>query len=111
MKAKFIVPVSFVTGILISLLEFLCTGQIYLPTIVYITGIDSLRVKALFYLILYNFSFVLPMIAIFMIAYKTNTSRKISEFLNIRLKGIKLAISGLFLFLAGYFWIYTWSIF
>lgn len=111
MKMRYLIPVAFVAGILISLLEFLCTGQIYLPTIVYITGVPYLRAKALYFLVLYNLSFVLPMVIIFVIAYKTNTSRKVSEYLHTRLSGIKLALTGLFALLAIYMWILTCKFF
>ncbi len=111
MNLGFLIPVSFLVGVLISFLEFLCTGQIYLPTIVYITGVDTLRIKALFYLVLYNLSFVLPMIIILIAAYKTNTSRIVAEYLNTRLKGIKLVATGLFVLLGCYMWVLTFKFF
>lgn len=111
MRKRFLILAAFIVGILLSLLEFMCTGQIYLPTIVYITGVASLQRRALFFLLLYNLAFVFPMVIIFVAAYKTNTSRIISEYLNTRLRGIKLAVTGLFLLLSCYLWILTFRFF
>jgi len=49
-----------VTGFIVSLLELACTGQIYLPTIMFISTIPDLKVNALFYLLFYNLMFVDP---------------------------------------------------
>lgn len=111
MRQRFLILAAFFVGILLSFLEFMCTGQIYLPTIVYITGVASLQQRALFYLLLYNLAFVLPMVVIFVVAYKTNTSRIVAEYLNTRLIGIKLAATGLFLLLSCYLWVLTFRVF
>ncbi|MCB1089593.1 MAG: hypothetical protein KDM63_21315, partial [Verrucomicrobiae bacterium] len=51
---RFVVA-AFLSGIVISLLELACTGQVYLPTIIYAmkTGAD----KAVWFLLLYNIAF------------------------------------------------------
>ncbi len=107
MSMKFLIPVSFLTGILISFLEFMCTGQVYLPTIVYIMGVPELKVQGLLSLIVYNIAFVSPMIVIFIVAYRTNTSKVVADFIYGRLKEIKLLLTILFVGLAIYFWIYS----
>lgn len=56
---------SAVCGFLVTLLESVCTGQLYFPTIAYIWRIPGLRVRALGYLALYNLAFVAPLIAVF----------------------------------------------
>lgn len=111
MRQRFLILAAFFVGILLSFLEFMCTGQIYLPTIVYITGVASLQQRAFFYLLLYNLAFVFPMVVIFVVAYKTNTSRIVAEYLNTRLIGIKLAATGLFLLLSCYLWVLTFRVF
>jgi len=59
-----LIAVIFV-GILISILEFGCTGQIYLPTIVYVMGIERFKAKALVDILIYNIMFIIPLVVIF----------------------------------------------
>jgi thiol-disulfide isomerase/thioredoxin len=63
-----------VTGFIVSLLELACTGQIYLPTIMFISTIPDLKVNALFYLLFYNLMFVVPLVLVFSFTYWGTTS-------------------------------------
>jgi cytochrome c biogenesis protein CcdA len=56
---------SFVTGLLVSILEAVCTGQVYLPTIAYVLKRTHLWVEALGYLLLYNIMFIAPLFVVF----------------------------------------------
>ena len=60
---------SIVTGFLVTLLEAICTGQMYIPYIVAMTQNSSLRVAGYLYLIFYNFLFVLPLLIVMVLAY------------------------------------------
>lgn len=99
------VPVAFVTGAAISVIELACTGQVYLPTILFVLGVPGLRVRAGLYLLLYNLMFVLPLVVVFLLAYFGTTSQQLGQFINRRAATIKLATAGLFLLLAG--WLVT----
>ncbi|WP_395736445.1 cytochrome c biogenesis protein CcdA [Prosthecobacter sp.] len=77
-KSSRFVIAAFVSGIVISLLELACTGQVYLPTIIYMMKQGSLGAVA--YLLLYNVAFVLPLIAIFILAWLGMTSDALIEF-------------------------------
>jgi thiol-disulfide isomerase/thioredoxin len=89
------------SGFIISLLEFTCTGQVYLPTILFVTNIPSLRTSAIAYLILYNLMFILPLLIIFAIVYWGVTSEQLALFLKKRSSTIKLLTALLFFGLAG----------
>ena len=88
-------------GFVISLLEFTCTGQVYLPTILFVTNIPSLKVSALSYLILYNVMFVLPLLMIFGVVYWGVSSEQLAFFLQKKTASIKLYTALLFFVLAG----------
>ncbi len=88
-------------GFLVSLLEFTCTGQVYLPTILFVTNIPSLKSSAVSYLLLYNFMFIVPLLIIFGIVYWGVTSEQLAFFLQKRASSIKLYTSLLFFALAG----------
>jgi len=88
---------TFIVGFLISLLEAICTGQVYLPTIVFILKEPSLRVKAWFFLLLYNFMFVVPLLLILLFVVLGSSSKKIEEFFRKRLGLVKILMFILFL--------------
>jgi hypothetical protein len=88
-------------GFMISLLEFACTGQVYLPTILFVTNIPSLKTSAFSYLMLYNVMFIVPLLIIFGISYWGVTSEQLSFFLKKRAPTIKLVTTLLFFTLAG----------
>jgi glutaredoxin len=88
-------------GFIVSLLEFTCTGQVYLPTILFVANIPSLRTSALSYLILYNLMFITPLLIIFGVVYWGITSEQLALFLKKRASSIKLLTSLLFFALAG----------
>jgi thiol-disulfide isomerase/thioredoxin len=69
---------AFGTGVLVSVFELACTGQVYLPTIVFVTGVSELRWTAMAYLVLYNVMFVVPLIAVFAVAYLGTSSRQLA---------------------------------
>jgi thiol-disulfide isomerase/thioredoxin len=88
-------------GFLVTLFQSTCTSQVYLPTILFVTNIPSLRGSAVLYLILYNFVYVLPLLVIFGIVYWGVTSEQLSFFLQKRASTIKLLTSIFFFVLAG----------
>jgi cytochrome c biogenesis protein CcdA len=97
---------TFVAGFLVSLLELACTGQVYLPTIIFVTGIPELRMNGVFYLLLYNLMFILPLVAIFILTFYGTTSLQFSRFLRANAATVRLltallfAILGVWLILA-----------
>jgi cytochrome c biogenesis protein CcdA len=94
------VPVSFVTGVVISVIELACTGQVYLPTIIFVLGVPGLQARAGLYLVLYNLIFILPLVVVFLLAYFGTTSQQLGQFINRRAATVKLATAGLFVLLA-----------
>mgnify|MGYP002681940393 FL=1 len=91
---------AFITGILISFLELACTGQVYLPTIIFVSSMPELRLQAVTYLILYNILFILPLVVVFVLAYFGTTSRDLTAFLQKHAAAVKIGMMILFLSLA-----------
>jgi cytochrome c biogenesis protein CcdA/glutaredoxin len=96
------VPAAFVTGMAISIIELACTGQVYLPTIIFVLGVPELKARATSYLVLYNLMFVLPLVVVFVLAYFGTTSEQLGQFINRRAATVKLLTAGLFSVLAGW---------
>ncbi len=88
-------------GFIVSVVEFACTGQVYLPTILFVANIPSLKASAISYLLLYNFMFIVPLLIIFGIVCWGVTSEQLAFFLKKRASSIKLFTSLLFFALAG----------
>lgn len=93
-------------GFIVTLLQSTCTSQVYLPTILFVTHIPSLRSSALLYIFLYNLVYILPLVAIFTIVYWGTTSEQLSFILQRRTSTIKLW-TALFFFILGGILIFT----
>ncbi len=101
-RSEHLVVGAFVTGAVISVLELVCTGQVYLPTIVFVMGVSSLRTHAFFYLFLYNLLFVLPLAFVFLVSLMGVTSQQMGAVMEAHMGGVKLALGLFFLFLCGF---------
>ncbi len=91
-RARAFVAGAFVTGVVISFLELACTGQVYLPTIIFVTSIPEMRARAIAYLLLYNVLFTLPLVVVFVLAYYGTTSRDLTRFLQRNAAAVKLGM-------------------
>ena len=88
-------------GFVVTLLQSTCTSQVYLPTLLFVTNIPSLRGSAVLYLILYNLIYILPLLVIFGVVYWGITSEQLSFFIQKRVSTIKLLTAIFFFALAG----------
>jgi cytochrome c biogenesis protein CcdA len=86
-----------VAGFTVSLLEFACTGQVYLPTITYMA---SRKVEALGYLLFYNSFFILPLLAVFGAVYFGVSSKTVAQIMESRVGTVKLVLAVVF-FIVG----------
>jgi len=101
-KASSYVIGAFVTGLLISLLELACTGQIYLPVIISMSSVPAMRGQAMLYLVLYNLMFIVPLIVVFILAFYGTTSKQFTEFLRKHAGAVKIGMAIVFLILAAW---------
>ena len=85
---------SITVGFLVSVLESLCTGQVYLPTILFVTRSPDLRTRALGFLLLYNVMFILPLVAVLALAYYGVKPERLGGLLRRHLGAAKLAMAG-----------------
>jgi len=103
-----LVLIAFIVGFVVSVLESVCTGQVYFPTVAFISGLPGIvRLKVLSYLFIYNFSFIVPLIIIFLLSLAGITSQEFNRFLKIHIGKIKIFTACLF-FLLGYILIFLY---
>jgi len=93
---------AFATGLGISLLEFVCTGQILLPIMAVIKSASSMRATAIGYLILYTSMFILPLLIILGLFYKGFSSQKLGEMQKQRQGLVKLLTAIVLGFVGAY---------
>ena len=106
-RARAFVAVAFVSGFVISLIELACTGQVYLPTIIYVLSQPDLAAQAFLYLVLYCLMFIAPLIVVFVLSYFGTSSEQLGQFVNKHTATIKLITALVFIVLA--LWM-TWSL-
>jgi hypothetical protein len=94
------VAVAFATGFIISLIELACTGQVYLPTILFVMSVPEMRAKAVSYLLLYNILFIIPLVVVFGLAYAGTSSQKMAAFVSKQTATVKLLTAAIFFVLA-----------
>ncbi|MFC1570855.1 hypothetical protein ACFL4E_03630, partial [Candidatus Omnitrophota bacterium] len=87
---------AFSVGIMVSVLEMVCTGQVYLPTLVYIMKNSDYRLHAFLYILLYNFMFILPLIAILCLFLLGAQPGNFNSFLKKHIGTLKLAMAVIF---------------
>ncbi len=100
-RAKYLVPAGFVTGIFISGLELICTGQIYLPVIQLMSRGAGGGFAAWLWLAVYNVGFILPLVVVFILVGLGSTSEGLTRLLKRHLPATKVATAAFFLLLAG----------
>lgn len=66
--ARLLIPSMLAAGVAVTLLESLCTGQIYLPTLALVARASPSPWRALGYLAGYNLMFILPLLAVLALA-------------------------------------------
>ena len=100
MANRNIVMGAFGLGFGVSVFELVCTGQMYLPTIIYMIKSSEARPKALCYLSFYNLMFIFPLIVIFMLVYFGLSWQRLYEFLSRKIPILKLSLAIVFFLLA-----------
>ena len=98
---KLLILFSILLGFITSIGEFLCTGQIYLTTILYVLNKETIfNIKALLFFIVYNLAFISPSIILTLILYKGKELFEVSELLRDKMKIIKLINTIIFIVFA-----------
>lgn len=83
-------------GFIVSILESICTGQMYLPTIIYVLGFAKLKARAIGYLLLYNLMFILPLVGVFMLGLFGMTSEGFARLARKHMAKVKIVTSAVF---------------
>jgi cytochrome c biogenesis protein CcdA len=85
-------------GAAVSMLEFVCTGQVYLPTLVYIARTAPAEGSVL--LLLYNLAFMVPILVVLGLIFFGLSQVRLAELVKDRAVAVKVGTACLFLFLS-----------
>ena len=99
---------AFAIGFAVSIIQLTCTSPLYIGVTFLIHDVPELRTNAFLYLLLYNLAYIVPLVAIFILAYLGTSSHQFARFVDRHTATIKLATALLFLVLAGWL-IYVWA--
>jgi len=104
MKGNRLIIGTIITGFLVTLLEAVCTGQVYLPTIVLMSqsSDNSMKLIGWLYLIMYNFIFVVPLLAVMVAAYYGMKWTDLSKLMQKHMTLVKLLLGVVMIGLALY---------
>jgi len=83
--------------VIVSLLELACTGQVYLPTILFVVRTSPTTSSALPWLLLYNLAFIIPLITIFGLYACGLRSQTLNAWFNRHAILAKLLLSAIFI--------------
>jgi cytochrome c biogenesis protein CcdA/glutaredoxin len=95
-RATHFVLAAFVIGFLVSLQELFCTGQVYLPTLIYMSRLSTYKTLAILYLVLYNLLFIVPLVIVFLLVYWGVTSEVIANWMKKNLGTMKILMAIIF---------------
>ena len=101
------VAMALVTGFVVSLIELACTGQVYYPTIVYMTSVPEFASRAFLFLVLYCLMFIIPLIIVFLLSYFGTSSEQLGLFVARHIATVKALTALVFVGLA--LWM-TWTL-
>lgn len=100
--SKYLIIVMLLLGMVLAFGEFLCTGQIYLTSILVLVQSDNASLISVVYLLVYSFAFIVPLLAITIFVYFGKKTFDLSEVLLEKLPFIKIASSILFILFGMY---------
>jgi hypothetical protein len=86
-----------VLGLLVTVFEFSCTGQVYLPVIIHLARIDR---RAVWLLAGHNAAFIVPLIGVFTATCLGVSIEGIARFFSRHVAATKLALAVVFALLA-----------
>jgi cytochrome c biogenesis protein CcdA len=93
------------TGVIVALLELACTGQIYFPAIAYMVQSGAGNGPQVFWLLLYNLAFILPLAGILGLAIAGVKQQRVREWFSRHIAAGKLFMALLFFLLAALIWV------
>lgn len=94
-----VVGTGLVCGVVVTLLDSLCTGQVYVPVLALLAGEAGWSLRAIALLALYNLAFIAPLVAVFVLAAFGAGSERMARWSKRNVVPSKIALGIVFLIL------------
>jgi cytochrome c biogenesis protein CcdA/glutaredoxin len=102
LKSRYLIPGAFLIGVFVTIIESVCTGQIYIPVLaLMIKNNEPGSYKWISYLLLYNLMFIIPLIVIFLCVWHGTTMKTLLDWSRQNVVFGKIAMGIFFLLMAG----------
>ncbi len=92
------------SGFLVSVIELACTGQVYLPTLVYMNQ-SALSSWSVFLLLLYNVGFIFPLVLVFVLYLFGLRHERLRAWYGSRIVLVRILTAVLFLVMGFAVWV------
>lgn len=92
---------SLIIGASVTALESVCTGQVYVPTLVMVIKNGQGGIDSLFYLILYNLMFMVPIVTVFLLTLQGLKTASLMQWSMRNVVVSKVLLGFFFVFMAG----------
>jgi hypothetical protein len=101
LKYRRLLPAAFVLGILVTALESVCTGQVYVPTLALLAKAEGPASRGFALLLLYNLMFIAPLVALFILVWRGLGTPRLLAWSRRHVVPAKILLGLLFLALAA----------
>jgi len=100
---------TLVLGFVVALLEFPCTGQVYVPIATMLSS-DAFRASGVRWLLLYNLCFIIPLIIVFVGVFFGLTSERLTSVFQKHMAKVKFGLAGVFLLMFVFMLLVTFGV-
>ena len=100
LKFRYLFSGAFFIGVVVTILESVCTGQVYIPTLILLSNKAGFTSKWFIMLLLYNISFIIPLVGVFVLMFSGISAFKAIKLTKANLLIGKIALGVFFLALA-----------
>lgn len=105
LTARSLLVGSLVIGVAVTALESVCTGQVYVPTLVLVIKTGASVFRGTGYLLLYNVMFIVPLVIAFVLAYRGFRTERFVQWSIRNVVPSKILLGLLFVVLAVLMWV------
>ena len=99
-NTKYLIPSAFGAGVMVTAFESICTGQVYVPTLVLIIKSGVSQLTGWVYLLLFNIACITPLLLIFICVYNGINLSKFEQWATKNALISKLLLAIFFSFIA-----------
>lgn len=103
LRSRLLYPASIIVGAGVAALELACTGQVYVPALLYMMSLGTIRATATVWLLLYDLMFVTPLLILLGLVLRGTSSKRLQGLAEAQAGKTKLYLAVFFTLCAAYF--------